>query len=221
MSMNVFYQFITGPLAWAALLLFVGGLVGRLLWLLWLVRKRDPFVKEYMSLKYGLRSIIMWSIPFVAVNWRLRPVFTVVTFVFHICLLLSPIFLLAHNLMVEETWGWSLPTLPTALADVMSWIVVACCIYFIVRRFVLPPARYVTRYRDILLVALVAAPYLTGSLAYHQIIHYKTMISLHIVLGELLLAVIPFTWLSHLMLGPLIRAYMGSEFGDQRNVPDW
>jgi hypothetical protein len=39
--------------------------------------------------------------------------------------------------------------------------------------------------------------------------------------AELLLVAIPFTRLSHMLLAPLTRAYIGSEFGMVRHVKDW
>ena len=47
------------------------------------------------------------------------------------------------------------------------------------------------------------------------------MIILHILSGELWLAAIPFTRLSHMVLAPLSRAYIGSEFGAVRHAKDW
>jgi hypothetical protein len=72
-----------------------------------------------------------------------------------------------------------------------------------------------------MILFLVALPFLTGLLAYHQIFDYPTMIILHVLAAELLLVLIPFTWLSHLLLYPMVRGYMGSEFGAVRHVKDW
>jgi len=221
MTMNTLYQLVTGPLAWAAFVVFVGGLLGRFIWLAWLAGTRDLYVRHYMSLKFGLRSMLAWIVPFYARNWRLRPVFTVVTFAFHICLLASPLLLAAHNILWDEAFGVSLPSVADGVADAMSWVVVASCVYFFVRRLTVNEVRYVTSPLDLALIALVALPYLTGALAYRQILGYETMIVLHILSAEALLALIPFTWLSHIILGPMVRAYMGSEFGGQRHVQDW
>jgi hypothetical protein len=39
--------------------------------------------------------------------------------------------------------------------------------------------------------------------------------------GEIMLAAIPFTRLSHMVFSPLTRAYAGSEFGKIRRARDW
>jgi hypothetical protein len=105
MSMHALYSFVSGPMVWIAFGVFLGGLVWQFLRLYFLARKKDPMVFEYMSLKYSMRSISRWATPFATRNWRLNPVMTVVTFVFHISLLLAPIFLLAHLVLIQESWG--------------------------------------------------------------------------------------------------------------------
>ena len=222
MNFHTLYNFVTGPLAWAAFVIFIGGILGRFIYMVQLARKKDPFIFNYTKLKWGLRSIIMWSIPFMPRNGRLNPAMTVVTFAFHICLILTPLFVMGHVLNWKQGFfGFSLPSLPDAWADIMTVVVVAGCVYFAVRRIVQPEAKYVTTLSDFLLLLLVAFPFVTGFLAYHQIFDYKVMIILHIVSGEIWLAAVPFTWLVHMMFAPMIRAYMGSEFGGVRHVKDW
>jgi nitrate reductase gamma subunit len=174
-----------------------------------------------MSLTYGLRSIVHWIVPFAAVNWRLRPVLTVVTFAFHWCLLATPIFLLSHVVLWEKAWNIAWWTFPDALADAMTVIVILSCVYFLVRRIVSAQVRFVTDTRDFDILAIVAAPFVTGFLAFHQWFAYDFMVVAHIVSGEIMLAAIPFTRLSHMIYSPLTRAYIGSEFGKIRHARDW
>ena len=105
--MHGLYNFVRGPLAWVAFILFFGGILYRLVSMLRLARKKDIWVYEYFSLYYGLRSILHWIIPFANRNSRERPIFTIVTFAFHICLLAVPIFLLAHVILWDESFSIS------------------------------------------------------------------------------------------------------------------
>lgn len=219
--MHNIYNLVAGPLAWAAFIAFFGGLIGRFIYIIVQARRKDRMVFTYFSLKYMLRSWIVWSTPYATRNMRLNPIMTAVAFLFHICLIVAPIFLTAHVIMLDDFMGVSWATLPAGLADIMTVIVVLACVYFAVRRIVVPEARYVTNVWDYVLLAVVASPFLTGFLAYHQIFNYQFMIILHILLGEIWLAIIPFTRLSHMILGPLVRGYMGSEFGGVRHVKDW
>jgi nitrate reductase gamma subunit len=186
-----------------------------------LVHRKEKFIYSYMSWRFGLRSILRWATPFATENMRRHPVFTAVAFGFHLCLLLTPLFLLAHVVLIEEAWGVSWWTLPDTVAVVLSLVVVASCVFFLIRRRVAPEVRYVTSASDYVLLAIVAAPFVTGLLVYYQLFDYQLMCILHILTGEIMLVAIPFTRLSHMLFAPLTRAYMGSEFGGVRHAQDW
>jgi nitrate reductase gamma subunit len=85
----------------------------------------------------------------------------------------------------------------------------------------LPEVKYLTTWVDIALLVVVAAPFFTGIWAFHQCTGFETMTLVHIVSGELMLLLIPFTKLFHMFLFPFIRGYMGSEFGGIRMAKDW
>ncbi len=219
--MHSFYTFVSGPLAWAAFTVFLIGSLSRLIQMLILVKNKENFIFTYMSFKYSFRSIIRWLTPFATTNWKLNPAMTVATFAFHICLLLTPVFLLAHVILIEESFGISWWTLPDGIADFMTIVVIICCVFFLVRRLSRPEVRFVTSASDFVILAIVAAPFVTGFLAYHQWFGYPLMMSLHVLSGEIMLAAIPFTRLSHMLFSPFTRAYMGSEFGKVRKARDW
>ncbi len=219
--MHSFYNFVSGPLAWIAFILFIGGSIYRIVSMLRLVAEKERFIFTYMSWRYSLRSIFHWIIPFATVNWRRQPVLTVVTFAFHICLLVTPVLLLSHVVLWDESFGISWWTLPDTLADVMTVIVILGAVYFLIRRLSLPEVKFVTSASDFVILAIVAAPFITGFLAYHQWFAYPLMMGLHVLAGNIMLAAIPFTRLSHMLFSPFTRAYMGSEFGKVRHARDW
>jgi nitrate reductase gamma subunit len=220
--MHDVYFFVTGPLAWAAFIIFIGGSLYRLVNLLRLANQKEKFIFTYMSLKYSLRSILHWITPFATVNWRRHPVLTIVTFAFHVCLVVAPLFLLAHVILWSESWlGIRYASLPDGTVDIMTLIVIGSCIFFLVRRLTLPEVQFVTSASDYIILVIVAAPFVTGFIAYHQWFDYQLFLILHIVAGEIMLVAIPFTRLSHMLFSPLTRAYMGSEFGGVRHARDW
>jgi len=216
-----FYNFVTGPLAWVAFIIFIVGSLYRLINMIILVNKKEKMIFAYMSWKYSLRSILHWITPFATVSMKKHPAMTIVSFAFHICLIITPIFLLSHIILWDESWNISWWSLPGNIADIMTIIVIAACIFFLVRRLKLPEVQYVTSASDYVLLAIVAAPFITGFLAYHQWFSYKFILILHIISGEIMLAAIPFTRLSHMLFSAFTRAYMGSEFGGVRHVKDW
>ncbi|MGE5256524.1 MAG: TmcC family electron transfer complex membrane anchor subunit [Hyphomicrobiales bacterium] len=219
--MDELYRWATGPLAWAAFIVFIGGSLFRLIHLMTLVHRKEKFIYTYVSLKYGLRSILHWLVPFGTVNWRLRPWLTIVTFAFHICLVLTPIFLMAHIVLWDEAWGISWWALPDGLAIAMTLIVIGGCIFFFVRRLVTPEVAFVTYASDYVILLLAAAPFVTGLIAYFQWFDVRLFTLLHVLTGEAMLIAIPFTRISHMLFAPLTRGYMGSEFGGVRHARDW
>ena len=215
------YLLVSGPLAWAAWTIFLLGSIYKIWSTLATAKKKDQVLLNYVSFKYGLRSIINWSIPFNTTNMRLHPALTAVSFFFHIAFFVLLIFVSAHQVMVEEGFGISWPALPDGVSDIMAFAVIGACIFFLVRRLTRPEVKYVTSWTDYALLFLAAAPFVTGVLAYHQVGNYMLMVILHMLFAEVLLVVIPFTRLTHMLLASLTRAYIGSEFGMVRHVKDW
>src|SRR5208282_4009396 len=92
-------------------------------------------------------------------------------------------------------------------------IVMLCCIFFSLRRFFAAEVKFVTFADDYLMLAITFLPFLTGFLAYHQLLlPHKTMLILHIFYGELMLIAIPFTRLGHMFYFFMTRSWMGSQF---------
>ncbi len=214
------YAFARGPLVWIAFIVCFLGSVYKLV-RMFVLAKQDKVVYPYMSLKFGLRSLMHWVTPFASRNMRLNPGMTLVTFAFHFCLLATPILLMAHNVLLYESWGIRLPTLPESAADAMTLVVVLVALFFLARRLFVPAAVYVTDSSDWVVLLIAVAPFVTGFIATQGWLHYKTMLLLHIFSGALWLMAIPFTRLSHMLYFVFTRSYMGSEFGAVRNARDW
>jgi nitrate reductase gamma subunit len=219
--MHSVYAFVSGPLVWAAFVIFIGGSLYRLVSMAILARKKDGVVFEYFSFKYALRSIFHWIIPFASTNWKRHPWLTIVTFAFHISLIFTPIFLMAHIILIKESWDISWWTMPDGLADVLTVVVIACCVFFFFRRRMIREVNYLTSTSDYVILAIVALPFITGFWTYHQWPATELMGILHIVSGCVMLAIIPFTKLSHMIFFPFTRGYIGSEFGGIRHANDW
>lgn len=219
--MNAIYAFVTGPLAWAAWAVFILGSVYRFMAMRKLAMQKDASSLAFMDWGFSMRSIVNWLIPFNALGWRKNPAMTVATFAFHLSLVVSPIFLVAHVQLWDQFFGVSWATIPDGVADGMTLVVIAACLFFAGRRFMEPSVRFITTGQDWLALVIVLAPFLTGFLAYHQALDYDAMLIAHIVAGEVMLAAIPFTRLSHMVFAAFTRGYMGSEFGGVRHARDW
>ncbi|MBD3168917.1 MAG: nitrate reductase [candidate division Zixibacteria bacterium] len=214
------YEFARGPLVWIAFIVFFLGLFYRLVMMI-IQSRKDKVVLPYIKMKEGINSIAHWVIPFGSRNMRLRPAFTIISFLFHICLLITPVFVLGHIVLFQQSWGISWWHIPEQITNIMTMIVVVGGLFFFLRRIGDPTVRFVTSWSDFVLLIIVLAPFITGLMAYYQAFDYRTVITIHMISGALWLMVIPFTRIVHMLFFPFTRAYMGSEFGYVRNAKDW
>ncbi|MBW1835293.1 MAG: nitrate reductase, partial [Deltaproteobacteria bacterium] len=120
------YEFVSGPLVWIAFIIFIGGSLYKIYNML-SGAKKDMTLFRHMSLKHSLASLVHWVIPFNNQYMQKRPIFTIVSFAFHICLILTPIFLLGHLVLLDESWNISWFNIPDGVADWMTIIVIAGC----------------------------------------------------------------------------------------------
>ena len=214
------YEFVRGPLVWVAFAIFFGGCLYKLI-SMYIGANQEKSVIPTWSMKFGLRSLLHWMVPFLNRSTRLHPVMTMVSFVFHLCLLFTPLLVMGHAVLWQESWGISWWSLPPWLADVTTLVVIGGALFFALRRIAAPEVRNVTTWKDFLLLIIVVAPFVTGLLAHHHWLPYKMIVILHIITGVVWLIAIPFTWLSHMFWFVFTRSYMGSEFGAVRNARDW
>ena len=214
------YEFVRGPLVWIAFGVFFVGVLYQLYTMI-TGAKKEKVIFPVMSAKFGARSVLHWMIPFGTHNMRIRPLFTTVSFAFHWCLLVSPLFVMGHVVLWKQSWGISLPSMHPVVADLMSLMVVFAGVFFVLRRLTAPEVRNVTTWTDYLILLLVISPFLTGFIAHQQWLPYQAVVTLHIICGAAWLIAIPFTWLGHMFYFVFTRAFMGSEFGNVRNSRDW
>lgn len=215
------YAFLTGPALWLTFIIFIGGMVLRIAYLYGLSRERDRVFYNHVDLKWAFRSILHWLIPWGSASMRSQPVFTLIFFVFHICLLAVPLFLLAHNTMWDEAFGVSLWSMPDGLADVLTMVFMASVVLLVSRRLIRPEVRILTTPWDYTLLILTLMPFVTGFMAYHQWGPYQTMLILHILFAEILLIIIPFSKLGHMALFFFSRTFIGFEMGGRRGARSW
>jgi len=219
--MNAFIDFIMGPMVWIAFLTFILGLIFKIIIIIKDVNAKESYIYSYLTLKHSLRSIFAWLIPFFPQSTRQSPVFYSISYIFHLLLFIVPIFLMSHIVLINEAFNVSWIALDDGVADILTVIVILALVFFAIRRQKVPEVRYLTSFKDYILILIVALPFITGFLAYHQFFLYKPMVIAHVISGEIMLILIPFSRFSHMIVAPLTRAYMGSEFGNVRHAKDW
>jgi nitrate reductase gamma subunit len=135
-----------------------------------------------------------------------------VSMVFHVVLFLLPLLLPAHNILFFQTFRVALPTLPEGFMDVMTLLMFAFGAFFLLRRIFIPRVRALTTVRDYLVLLLVAAPFVSAYMAYHHWLDYRTVLSAHMLIGDLVIALVPFTKLGHMPFLLLNRFFTAGEY---------
>ena len=214
------YEIVTGPLVWLAFAVFFIGLIVRAVLYVkgldWKLDRVTYSVNTSYGVKGAARSILFWLMPFGTRSWRNNPWFTLWVFLMHVGLLITPVFLLGHNVLMRERLGFSLWTIPEGLADFLTILVMVSVVFLILRRIALPEVRLITSAYDYLLLAIAVAPFVTGFIAFHAAADYSTWIIIHALCGEIFLVAIPLTKISHFILFFFSRAQLGMDYGIKR-----
>mgnify|MGYP001828685609 FL=1 len=143
-----------------------------------------------------------------------HPVFTLASMIFHLAMIITPIFLGAHILLWQRGLGLSWPALAQPLADALTLAGIVAGVVLIVQRIFARASRELSRLQDYLLPVLITIIFATGYLAMHpgsDPLSYEAVMLIHVVCGNLLLIALPFSKLSHVMLFPITR--LVSEMG--------
>lgn len=222
------YEFVRGPLLWISAAICVAGLVYRTVRLFRLSEKKGAAVCPVTIPKDGPASSISAEemkldriVRFQNSVLGRHPIMTVASGLFHLCLFVPALFLMAHNTLLRNSTGLRLPSLPDGLADFMTAVVLAGGIFFLVRRLAIPKVASISSRQDYGVLLLTVAPYLTGFLAYHHLFDYKTMLTLHVLTGDLLLMALPFTKVGHMVFFFFSRLTLGGEFSLGRGSRTW
>ena len=215
-----YYELVRGPCAIFAFTIFGVGVPARFLYIFFRA-KGQPILYPRQMARDGARALLAGFLPGRATYMHQQPFFTAATFIFHICLLLTPLFLLAHVVLWYESWELLWWDLPDLAADMMTILVILGCLFFLLRRLIQAEARAVTRPADYVVLALVLLPFLSGFMAGHQWGPYRFFLVLHILSGELLLIYLPFSKLIHMILFPFTRSHLGAQFGKAMQGNQW
>jgi nitrate reductase gamma subunit len=177
----------------------------------WVERKFAPLTRLAEKRIFPMRNSVAGT----------HPIVTGVTVIFHVFLFATPIFLLAHNELVASALGFSLPSLADSTTDMMTMVFLACAAFFLLRRIFVHRVRAISSVFDYFAWLITVVPFVTGFLAYHQFFDYDKMLTVHIILGEIMLILVPFTKLGHMIYFFLYRFFIGSEYSFGQGSRAW
>jgi nitrate reductase gamma subunit len=196
--------FVSGPLLRASLLLGAVGFARvALLALADLAAARRRAGDPVVAWPLVFRRMSAWTLSGRPFRRRDRFAFNAASVVFHAAVLLVPLFFLGHVALWERAFGIGLPALPDRAADILSIAAVGGLGWVMASRAAMAAPRQLSRAGDWGLPALALVAVLSGLLAAHPSwspIAGRTMYLVHLLAGELIVAIAPFTKLQHMVL---------------------
>jgi len=132
-----------------------------------------------------------------------RPFYSVISILFHVGLLLVPLFLFAHVQLWRESLGFGWITLPYQWAFwlTLSTIFFAVALFF--GRLLNKSSSFISRKQDYLWPLILLIPFVTGFVCAHLSINPQTFMLIHVLSGDIIFVLIPFTKIAHCVLMPL------------------
>ncbi|MCS6786327.1 MAG: respiratory nitrate reductase subunit gamma [Thiobacillaceae bacterium] len=213
-----FLAWVRGPGLDLALAVFALGVVWRLIEIYTLGRKPDLAPPRRVPAASGWHTLWRRMLPPPGM-FRRSPVSYVGGYVFHLGLAIVVFFFIPHIQLIKALLGLSWPGLPSPVIDAVTVVTLAAMVVVLIDRVRRPVKRYLSTFEDYFVWVLTFLPVLTGYLAVkHLWLPYTTMLALHILSAELLIALLPFTKLFHAFTAWGSRWFNG-EINARRGVP--
>ncbi|MFZ5555742.1 MAG: nitrate reductase [Pseudomonadota bacterium] len=216
--------FARGPAMQFAVIVFVVGVLWRLVGVFLLRGKKDLSEPRNPSAWKGLRLLLLRSWP--------RKEFLhgtafgeIMGYTFHIGFLVGLFFYLPHILFFEnvakgligvnfrDVFGIAWPTLPGGIIYFFSAVSLAALLAVLIHRISNPVKRLISNFDDYFSWFVTIAPIATGMLAYSHVgAPYQTLLALHLLSVALLLIWFPFGKLMHAFTIFAARGTQGMQF---------
>ena len=200
-------EFARGPLFISAFTFMVLGLL-RHIFLTYLEIKRAMARAGDKTLptKLILRATMKWLNPLGGMKNRL--VFKTTSMLFHIAILIVPLFLAGHIALWTRGIGLTWPAIPNEFADLLTIVAMVTGVTLVLQRALSRATRMLSRFQDYAIPILVALPFASGFLLMHPFINpfaYEPTLLTHVMSANLVLILMPITKLSHAALLPSVQ----------------
>ena len=218
-------EFARGPFFQVALLVFIAGMVYRLVRVVSLGWQPDRIPPRGSKLGGAamvfLKSVIIWPfIPWVKNTYSRNPVIYLAGGLFHLGLFVVLILGTAHMLAWKSLLGFGWPTLPLPIVDWLAAVSIVAMIALFINRLVNPVLKLISGPAEWLNLLFVFLPMVTGYIMTHHLwFPYEVLFSLHMLAVDVLLIWIPLSRISHFMFYFFAKAIHGADFGKRAVAP--
>jgi nitrate reductase gamma subunit len=160
------------------------------------------------SLPYSklIVTTLKWLVPVAKI--RTEILYSVTSILFHIAILIVPVFLGGHIALWARGLGLSWPAIPNEVADILAIIAIVTAVALVVQRVSARATRSLSRFQDYVLPLLIAVPFVTGFLVVHPAMNpfsYEAVLFVHVMSANLIFVLMPITKLSHAALMPSVQ----------------
>jgi nitrate reductase gamma subunit len=199
-------EFARGPLFRLSFAVMALGLLRILLLDIWgaILAYRKAGDKD-VPWAQAIKRSLSWLFPFRRA-FGSRPLYSLSSILFHIGLILVPLFLYAHVQLWKGGIGWMWPAIPKVWADylTLATIVFGLAVFF--GRALVKSASFLSRKQDFFWPLLLIVPFFTGFLCANTNLSpsgYQFFMLIHVLAAELIFLLIPFTKIAHCVIMPL------------------
>ncbi len=205
--MDQMLEFVKGPVFKFSFILMILGLVRLAALTIWGMVRAVGRTND-KNVPYGklIKETLSWLFPIKRIS-ESRALFSIVSFIFHIGLIIVPLFFLDHILLWRSGAGVSWPNIPRVIADALTLATIASGLFLFGNRIFDRNTRFISKFLDYFLLLLILFIFITGFIASRPFnpLAYNTTMFIHVLCGNLIFILIPFTKLAHCLLFPIVR----------------
>jgi ferredoxin/nitrate reductase gamma subunit len=194
-----FGSFVEGPLLRLIFLIFAVGIIARLAFSVFTIitsSKDKEFRWAYIPATLGRLFV-----PFHKAITK-KPFYATLRYIFHVCLVVVPIWLSGHIVLwAESRFEWDWTPLPDTWADWMTLALLALAFYFFLRHLIVKDIRLTSSPSDYLLIIITALPFMTGYFLTHGSLDAIAILGdnmriIHVLSGETMIVMTVFLFCS-------------------------
>lgn len=211
--METWIQWARGPFFVFSFTFMLVGLVRHVAVTLWEMRRTMQRAGDKaLAYRPAVIATMKWLFPLGKLRQNVW--FSLTSILFHVAILIVPIFLAGHIALWARGAGVSWPAIPNFVADLLTILAVVTAVGLVLQRLGARATRALSRPQDYALPLLIAVPFATGFLMMHPVhnpFSFSATMLVHIVSANLVMITMPITKLSHAVLMPSVQ--LVSEMG--------
>jgi nitrate reductase gamma subunit len=153
-----------------------------------------------------VKATLKWLVPIEKLKNQFF--FSVTSIVFHIAILIVPLFLIGHIALWTRGLGIGWPGISNEVADILTIVAIVAAVALVLERAGSRATRSLSRFQDYAIPIVVAVPFATGFFVMHPLyspFSFDVALFLHVMSANVLFVLMPITKLSHAVLLPTVQ----------------